>query len=339
MAVVFVDGISHYTTAAQGSTKLARLNTAPVAGTGAFGSPGYRSLGNDYNQINFPASGTVEFAFYFNCLAQFGQWVVFYDNNYPQVWLDTQPDGSISVYNGALDFLSRPVRGTLLGTVPASSMRFGVQSNAKIRILHSGAVGTFEIWIDSVSVLSLTGKNTAPSGNNQATNIRFLGGGATSEANCIYSHLLIASASGDLVGTPRVGGLFPNGVGATSAWTPSAGANYTCVDETTPNDDTDYVSSSTVGNVDTYTMQDTPAGTGAISGLAVTIRIKKDDANSRLVAAVLRIGGVDYVHPTPQGVPGGYSYLQFIWTLNPATGTAFTKAVVDALEAGYKVTS
>ena len=48
-------------------------------------------------------------------------------------------------------------------------------------------------------------------------------------------------ANNDFLGDVRVEGLDPNAAGSNAAWTPSAGANYACVNETPPTDDTSYV--------------------------------------------------------------------------------------------------
>ena len=350
--VIYVDGIGHYTTAAQGATKAAASGT-PVAAAGAFGAYGILISANE--QINYAQTAEREISIFFLISATPGvnggtdsPLLVIFDSAQTQLWITAEPDGSLKVYGGGTGSYSGVTwqyYGTLLGTTTAGTVQFGVHNHFKIKVLHHASAGTVDIELNGVSILALTGKNTAYSGNAYSTNIRI--GYTNSMVGDIrkaapptgyFSHLLIADAIGIIAGQPRIGALFPNGVGATSAWTPSAGSNYANVDETTPNDDTDYNESSTVGHVDTYTMQDTPALL-TISGLAVTVRIKRTDANSYFVAAVLRIGGVDYVHPTPQGVPGDYAYLQWIWTVSPATSVAFTASEVNGLEAGIKVTS
>lgn len=333
--VMFVDGMAHYTTTAQANTKVSAGGVAPTAGAGAFGQPGVRS---DGWQVNYAATAEVEFSFFFNYSAVFGQWVIIFDNNYPQIWLDMNNDGSVSVYNGGQDTFGRAVRNTLLGTVPAATVQFGVQNHCKLKIKHHATTGTVEFVYNGISALALTNKNTAPSGNAWSTNWRSFGGGSSNVASGFISHWAVANALGTITGQPRLGALFPNGAGAHADFTPSpVVANYLNADESTPDDDTTYNESTVSGNIDTYAMQDLATGVIGIIAVAVTVRIKKTDANSHLVAAVLRIGGVDYVHPTNKGVPGDYAFLQWIWTLSPATGVAFTAAEVNGLEAGLKI--
>jgi hypothetical protein len=348
MPVVFVDGQSHYTTAAQGRDKYAYTLNAPSAGTGAHGAPG---IAGDQNavgaQYNFAGSVEREFSLYLDT-PSLGEprnlWALF-DNNFPQLWADVQTDGSIKIWNGVMAggaFSAYGTRDTLLGTVPAGSLQFNVNNIHKVSVLHDGTTGTLEYKLNGVTVLTLSNVNTAPSGNDQST-ILYIGyrsilPGIVGSSDSIRSHVIIADAIGDIVGNPRLGALFPDGVGNSSDWTPLAGDNWENVEETTPDDDSSYVESDTVGHVDTYSMEDT-ASDATISAVAVTARIKKTDANSRTVAAVLRISGTDYVHPAAKGVPGDYAYLQWIWTENPATLAPFTPAEVNAIEAGIKVIS
>lgn len=351
MAVVFVDGQAHYTTAAQGRDKYAGTLNAPTAGTGAFGAPGIAgSLSQGEAQYNFAASAQREFSLYLDTptdSAPRNLWVV-WDNTFPQIWADIQPDGSIKIWKGVMAggaFAAFGTRDSVLATIPAGTLQFNVNNIHKVAILHHSSAGTISYKINGIEVMpggvTMTGLATAPSGAAQST-ILWIGytsilPGILGPSASIRSHVVIADTNGDIIGNPRLGALFPDGAGATSAWTPSAGSNYQNVDEATPDDDSTYNESSTVNNIDTYTMQDTPAGVSAITAVAVTARLKKTDANSRTVAAVLRIGGTDYVHATTKGVPGDWAYLQWIWTVSPATGVAFTVVEVNAIEAGIKV--
>lgn len=348
--VVFIDSIEHYTTVAQARTKYAWDIIAPAAGTGAFGTHGIETEPGDFNnQYNFAANAEREFSVYLNTQTPSNArnlWVLL-DNTYAQIFADAQPDGSIKVWKGGVaggGFGSTPARDTLLGTIPAGTLQYGVQNLHKVMVLHHGTTGTIDYELNGQNVLSLTGINTAPSGNNQST-ILVIGyfntvPGSPGATRSVISHLVISYGLGTIGGSPRTGALWPDGAGAHTDFTPfPAAPNWDNVNETPPNEDTDYNESANTGDTDTYTMQDTPADTTFVAAVAVTCRLEKTDASSHTVAAVLRIAGVDYVHPVAKGVAGTYAYLQWVWTFDPsaAAGTRFTKAVVDALEAGITI--
>jgi hypothetical protein len=65
------------------------------------------------------------------------------------------------------------------------------------------------------------------------------------------------SAPGNtFLGVKCVATIFPNEVGSETQWTPSAGDNYTCVDDVVMDDDGTYVQTAGAGNFDLYGYED-----------------------------------------------------------------------------------
>ena len=124
------------------------------------------------------------------------------------------------------------------------------------------------------------------------------------------------------------------GAGTTTGLTPSAGANWQCVDEVPPNT-TDYVSGSVVDVYDTYALTDL-AVAGNMSGIVQEVYAVKMDAGAANVAHVIRSGGTDY---TGSDFALSMSWARYmrIRGANPNTAAAFTKADIDALEMGPQV--
>lgn len=60
------------------------------------------------------------------------------------------------------------------------------------------------------------------------------------------------SSNNDYLGTAVVEGLVPTGAGTNAQWTPNSGNNYAAVDDFPSDDDTSYISTTTVNNRDTY---------------------------------------------------------------------------------------
>ncbi len=123
----------------------------------------------------------------------------------------------------------------------------------------------------------------------------------------------------------------PDGVGAQSDWTPSAGANWECVDEVPPNSDTDYVVSTAVGDRDTYTFEDI---TGDPKAIQICIYTRKEDASGASIAEITRQGGVDEDGPTHGLGSTAYDYELQPQDVNPATSLQWTEAEVNAGEWG-----
>lgn len=113
------------------------------------------------------------------------------------------------------------------------------------------------------------------------------------------------------------------------AWAASAGSDYQCVDDATPSGDTDYICSETPNVIDTFTY---PALglTGTVLGAAPTSLARKDDAGTRSIREVVRVGGTNYPGGADLTLASTYVAYQQVWETNP-TGGAWTVSAVTAL--------
>lgn len=148
-----------------------------------------------------------------------------------------------------------------------------------------------------------------------------------------YDDLLVATDGH--VGRCGVELLKPTGAGSSTDLTPSAGSNFECVDEVPPDDDTSYVSSSTVDDHDTYVLSDLTQS-GSVRAVQAFMRSRLSEAGEGSIAPVLRSGGVDYTG-VDSGLDVSYVYNRYLYNVDPATGLAWVTANVDALEFGPKV--
>lgn len=338
MAIFFIDSMAHYTTHAQLVSKWdgGDVNTV-VAATGAFGAPGTQAQGGLGSQINFPSLTTLEVSLYWmpetQAVGSQSAFMTFSTTTGSQCTLWLYMDGTIKLLRGSA------TSGTELATSPAASVAFSVQHHLYVKVVFSQTVGTIDVAIDGTSVVSTTGLDNCSQAAADCTMLTLLGDGVTGRSDSVFSHVALANASGDITGRPRVQAIFPDGAGNYSQWVPTAGANYTNVDETTPNDDTDYVAESTVNDRDSYTYSNLLSPATTILAVAVVPRARTDDAAARTMKTFVRAGGTDYDHADTVSVPGSYGYLQQIYQTNPATAAAWTAAEVNSLEAGIKVVS
>jgi hypothetical protein len=137
------------------------------------------------------------------------------------------------------------------------------------------------------------------------------------------------------IGKTHVAGLKPNAAGYSAQWTPSTGNNWDCVDEV-PAVDTDFVSTNTVGHVDTYGLGDLPSDAAAVRSIQVGARAMKEGAATpqNLNLAVRTTGG-DY-YSSDKLIPTSFGALSHIWENNPGTSNPWTVSEVNAMEAGIK---
>jgi hypothetical protein len=135
-------------------------------------------------------------------------------------------------------------------------------------------------------------------------------------------------------GDVRVFAVLPSGAGNSAQWTPSTGTNYSAVDDATPNT-SDYVSSSTPTNKDTYAFSDI-AGSGTVLGAQLSLYAQKAASGStRGIQGVCR--SVTTESNSVEAVLGtSWRYwVQAIYETDPATAAAWASvAALNAAEFG-----
>jgi len=138
--------------------------------------------------------------------------------------------------------------GTLLATAATQPLIANTYSYVELKVVVHPSTGSATLRVDGTSVLTVPTANTAAGGSAGWDQVR-IGGNSFAIAYPSLDDYYVLDGSGsaplnDFLGNVRVDAGYPTGAGATTGWTPSAGANYACVDEATPNGDTDYVTAS-----------------------------------------------------------------------------------------------
>lgn len=236
--------------------------------------------------------------------------------------------------------------GTVLGTSSSAPLTGGVVAHVEWKGLIHPSAGTVAVRVNGALVagLTLTSQNTRATATAQWTGVGLgqvdaILSNIISVANIDYDDCYVLDGTGaaplnDFLGDCRVDALLPTGAGATTGWTPSAGANWQCVDDAAPNDDTDYTSAATTGLTDTFVFPDAPVAGATIYGIQHNLSSKKTDAGTASLAPVIRHSGVDY--PGTAIFPGlAYTYALQIAATNPGTGVAWTEAGLNACDFGY----
>lgn len=255
----------------------------------------------------------------------------FFDNTTEQVslWLRTS-DKKLELRRGA----------TVLAT-SSDPIAVSVSNYIECKVTVNNSTGLAELRQNQAVTATFTG-NTRQSANNFANRIVFGATAASNAATVVIDDIYINDGTGSTnnsyIGDVLVKALLPNGAGAHTDFTPSTGSNYAAVDETPANDDTDYVSSGTVGHIDTYTYPDLATNVNTVKAVVVVPRWRKDDAGGRTMSEVARVGSTDYAG-TAVGITQTYGYHERIMEANPATAAAWSRSEVDAAEFGVKIES
>lgn len=226
------------------------------------------------------------------------------------------------------------------GTGPSLNLWHYVEVKATIADSPSGV---FVVKLNGTTVLNLTTADTRNSATATANTVRLGNSTGTVGALWDFDDIYVFDATGttntDFAGDCKVEQVLPTGAGATTAWTPSAGSNWQCVDEAPPTGDTDYVSSSTAAQTDTYACGDLSVATsGTVKAVQASVLARKDDAGSRSLALVARPGSTDRVGAT-QAVSDSYARYAQVWDTNPDTAAAWTVGEVNSSQFGQRLIS
>ena len=245
--------------------------------------------------------------------------------------------GRIKVYRGN--------QAVLLGTTTLA-LSLGVYYYIEFKVTFAtGATGSFEVRVNGDTVLSGTNvitANTNPYANNFSLWNRWTGN--NTQTFMSFDDFYLCDDSGtlnnDFRGDSRVFTSVPVQDGDYAQFAPSGGAvpHYTMVDDATPNDDTDYNSSATVGDKDSFYVTDL-SGAGAIFGVQVTLRTRKDDAGSRRIAPLIRQTATD-AQGSSVSILDDYMPFRWVFEQNPVTSSAWAVSEINTdAQFGYVVTA
>lgn len=254
-----------------------------------------------------------------------------------QVSITVDTSGYVKAYRGSMG------TGTLLGTSSSALTLTGDYHYWQAKVAIGNADGIVDFILDDTAILSLSGVDTQATANAYATEFRLGGNGVNGEGWGSGKYLDDVSLLDDTGPAPynthlpecRVEGLVPTGAGTYTTWVPNTGANWETVDD--PNNidsDTTYSASSTPGDIDSFALQNLSTAAGTVYGVTPHLWARKDDADVRQVATLMRMGGVDYLRAT-NTMGSGYDLFFEIMTTDPAAAS-WTIASINAMELGYK---
>ena len=309
--------------------------SADNSGAFGYGRYHYRTLALDSRASRFNSFPNVSTTFiqchiYFSASFQNHVRVFLTDGSTNQIGFRIGSDGKPQIVRGDNVVLANA----------ASSVALNTWHFFQFRATVADSGGTAELRVNGQTVATYTGdtKNTANA---------FVNGwrvDAFSGQNAWFDNIVVYSDSGNAPNTwtpeTRIYDDLPNGAGAAAEWTPSAGANWQCVDEQPSNGDSDYVSAASSPLTDVYAFPASTVPAGSIVyAVAVHATARKDDAGTNDLDLILRSGSTNYVSGTSSGLTSTYVRYRRLWDTDPATGTSWTVSGANAASAGIRRTA
>lgn len=338
MPVVFLDGADHYATVDLNKKYSIVAGTATINATAGRRGGGCIVLPwngtTNYVERGFSASASwiVGFALHSDTLT--GQPILsMRDAGTAQIDVRLDTNGALSVLRGA----------TVLGATPAGSVVTGSYTYIEVRAVIHPTAGAVEIRLNgsATAALSLSNINTRATSNSSADSIRFVAGGVNFGTSCRFDDIYIIDASGApnaFLGDTRIDAYRPNAAGSSTAFATRVGAasNFQAVNQTNPDGDTSYVEDATVGDRDLYSMADMTHSAAQVHAVQVVATALKSDAGARSLALPVKSGETVSAGPG-QALSTAYVMYRRVLETDPATGAAWTRDAVNALEAGIEV--
>ena len=339
MALIFMDGFDHYSfteitqkwTARDSSTTNGN-DIKPTSGRRGGGALLIGSSGGLYKSVPARATYLLGVAIYPVTIPTTtgGGQALFElrDGSTQQLYVFIDTAAKLRIYRGG---------GVLLATSD-DPLPIATWSYVEFKATIDNAAGAYELRVNGLPWLTASGVDTQNSANAFA-NYACLGISGANDGNVYYDDFYLCDTSGaannDFLGDVRIDVLVPNGPGTYQDWEPSPGTDHAAlVDETSPNT-TDYLTGATPGARETLMLGDLPAQ-GSVVAVQVCNYLAKTDAGAAKTRNLIRSGTTDAYGPEA-ALSTSYVYSLSVHETDPATGSAWSTAAVDALEVGVEV--
>jgi len=244
-------------------------------------------------------------------------------------------DGSISVERAD----SSPV---VIGTTAPDVTRVDAWYYVEVRVVIDAAAGEVQVRVNGVEELNVTGVDTVSSlGTLTLTAITI-----NAAQSFLYKieDLYVLDDSGGapnntFLGDVRVEYLQPTADGTHQDWSlVGAAAHWEAVDDgDSPDDDTSYLHTATVGQIDTEVYENTGLPSGTIFGLQLGLYARKTDSGFREVTPIVLHGGTVFAGSAHAPSFASYTYLLEMYNVNPGTAAAWTIPDVNNAEYGVRL--
>lgn len=252
--------------------------------------------------------------------------------NTEQVSLYVDSTGIISAYRGDAD-------NTKLGDSGTPAIVAAAWNHIEVKVKIDNSTGYIEVRVNEVTVLNLTGKDTAFTANietsqwavgkpynslERATPSWWVDDLVAWDDQVVGTNDVV-----DFIGDKKVFTALPNADTAEADFQKSTGSSgYQLIDETTPND-ADYIFTATDGDVSEFGLTDLPSNAAEVIAVIPVPRLLKSDAGTVTHAAdLVHSGSATAAADIPATTQA--TYWPFVHTKNPSTGVPWTPAEFNA---------
>lgn len=244
------------------------------------------------------------------------------------VTLRLNTNGSISVTRN----------GTVLWTSTATALiNSSTWYHLGFRVKVHDTAGEFDVYLNGVLVAgsyvsgTATTQDTRNGGTGVIDTLAIFGNGSS---NTRHDDIHIWTGN-DFKGDTRVIGQVPNAAGNYAQWTPNASTNVSRIQDSTPDNDTTYNSTSTPSQRDSFGFASLGVGsTATVHALAFYAMARKDDAGARSLQISARLSSTDSDGGSV-ALTTSYTKVDRPMETDPVNTGAWTLSNAQAAEGGY----
>jgi hypothetical protein len=335
MALLFMDGFSHYSTSQIGLKWKGGVSGTPTI-TGSAGRVTGDAMVTNTNEyviwVSESPKQEILFGFAHKNVTESSDGSVASIRSststgtpYLDIQWDVSDDRYIFLIGGQIEGYS-------------SSVTQGEWNYLEGKVLVDNLVGTYEFRLNEVTQIS--GTNADTQHLSVFPDIIYMGmvsGSGTNHFDDVYIADTTGSApQNDFLGDVTVEMVLPDSNGTTTNFTPSAGSNFENVDEANHDGDTTYNSTTTASNKDTLNFAAMTAAAGTVYGVQTNFTARKSDVGARTMSDVIRSGGTDY-DGSSISIGNSFKTYSEIHETNPNTSSAWTISEINSAEFGYKI--
>lgn len=250
--------------------------------------------------------------------------------------------GVIQAWRGTQTFST----GTLLGSSSGPVVVANAWQHIEAKVLISDTVGTVEVRVNGVTVLTLTNQDTGNSADLTVAQIVLAassrGDLATQDVTAHFKDFVIWDSTGaqnnDFLGSVIVTSLIPDG-DDTNTWARSSGSvSNTLINESDPND-TDYISDAfPAAAKQVNTLSDLPSNVTSVKALMPLTRAANSDGGTGNIKTGL-VSGATSGLGADKSLTSAFSYYFDIFELDPDTATAWTPSTANAAKISFTRTA
>lgn len=225
---------------------------------------------------------------------------------------------------------------TQLGITASPVMTTGAWRHVEVKFVLDNAAGSIEVRLEGLTVLLVTGVKTTSNLSGAAAtagNVEFHTPPTSSCQMYVKDYIIwdgTGAVNNTFFGSCQVYKIIPNADVSLNWATSSGTTGFNLINETTPDDDTSYISAvSPAPSPAVFGLSDLPANTTSVRGVMILARSRKTDGGDGSLQASV-VSGANTGNGVNRAITTSYSYWWDMFDQDPS-GVNWSKTLVNAL--------